>query len=417
MAGLYKKGLSVNSVARLRLRHSFSLILGLIAVFSLNTSVYANDSWSRMGDLTNPRAFHSATALNNSQALVTGGSLDTNVLDSVEQFDVGTAQWTLKASMIEARQRHVAVLLDDGRVLVAGGNGSTSDLASVEIYNPASDTWSAAASMSTPRVDALVTKLQDGRVLVSSGMTAGINLTSAEVYNPTTNTWTATEPMASDAIHTNAAVLLNDGRVFIKGHAGYINGPNIDISPNDSFYPAESPTKLPQMYSPATNRWTEASPMNTPKRGGTSIVLNDGSVLVVGGDVFGGAIWGWPEFYCTHPAEIYHPDSDTWTVTGALLNGTNASKVSMLPDGRVLAFGSAILYDVYSLCGNDNGQTEIYDPTTGTWSVTDSALTRHDRGGAFSSLGDGQVLSIGGGILQKLQNCILQAVMLRKHHL
>ena len=371
----------------------------ILILFGFSSTLYAstNNTWTFVGDLQAPRAYHSATTFNDNQVLVAGGDTDGAILDSAETFDLDTSLWTLTTSMNQARKNHADVLLDDGTVLVIGGIGASSELASAEIYDPVSANWTVVASMNQSRVKAIVTKLQDGRVLVSSGTAGGVGLTSAEIYNPATDTWTLTAAMPSDAVHTNAGVLLNDGRVFIKGHAGFTNG-IVDV-------PAEeSPTKLPQIYDPQTNTWSEGSPMNTPKLGGTSILLNNGNVLVVGGEVFEHDYWGYPYFTCDAPSETYDPAIDTWTVTGALnTSSLNPSKAALLPDGSVLAFGpSPFEFNHFSACGFDNGETEIYDPVTGSWSVTDTAITNHNFGGAFSSLADGKVLTIGGGFLPEI---------------
>lgn len=371
---------------------TFILMTSVISLYS--TSSYANNTWTLLGDLNTSRNYHSSTTLPNGKVLVTGGTNNSITLNSTELLDLNTSTWSLQASMNENRKNHVAILLDDSRVLIAGGENDTSELSSVEIYDPLTTTWTTAANMSSARVNALITKLQDGRILVSSGHTNNALLNNAEIYNPASNTWSSTGTMVSDATHTNAAVLLNDGRVFIKGDAGYTNGPNVDpFTP----IPPETPVKLPQIFNPVENSWSAVSPMNTPKRGGTSIKLNDGTVLVVGGDKFNHDGFGYPVFTCNVPSEIYHPDSDTWTITGTRVSQRDASKVALLPDGKVLAFGPGLVFAGGYGCASDGRSTEIYDTSTGNWSITDSAALRHNNGGAVSTLIDGKVLSIGAG--------------------
>ena len=377
---------------------TFVLMTSIISLYS--TSSYANNTWTLLGDLNTKRNHHSSTVLMNGKVFVTGGTKyvitdGTNnliTLNSTEILDINTSTWSLQASMNENRKNHVAMLLDDGRVFITGGENDTSELSSAEIYDPLTTTWTTVANMSSARVNALITKLQDGRILVSSGHENNALLNSAEIYNPASNTWSSTGTMLSDATHTNAAVLLDDGRVFIKGDAGYTKGPGVD----PSTYVPETPVKLPQVFNPTQNTWSAVSPMNTPKRGGTSIKLNDGNVLIVGGDIFYHDGFGYPLFTCDVPAEIYHPTTDTWTVTGTMVNKYDASKVSLLPDGNILAFGASINTSGYS-CSADGRRAEIYDTSTGTWSVTDTAALRHNNGGAVSTLIDGKVLSIGAG--------------------
>ena len=103
----------------------------LITVFFLCTfssSLLANNTWTLVGDLKNPRSYHSATALNDSQILITGGSSDSTQLNSAEIFSINDSQWQLISNINQARQNHAAILLDDGNVLITGGSNSTNDL-------------------------------------------------------------------------------------------------------------------------------------------------------------------------------------------------------------------------------------------------------------------------------------------------
>lgn len=50
-----------------------------------------------------------------------------------------------------------------------------------------------------------------------------------------------------------------------------------------------------EIFDPATNRWTATSPMPVARSGGAAVLLDDGSVLVVGG-AFGNGPPGDP--YC-----------------------------------------------------------------------------------------------------------------------
>lgn len=364
---------------------------------------HSSNTWTVVGDLTTPRANHSATTMPNDTVLVSGGRSNDVVVRSAEVFHPQTYEWKPIKNMNQARENHVSVLLDDGRVLIAGGKGAGNELSSAEIYNPATDDWTSVTSMATPRTNSLSTKLLDGRILVSGGTSAGNALLGAEIYDPSRDTWTTTGQMDADTSHTNTAILLNDGRVFIRGHAGYTNSQFVDIQPGDPYYPQESPTKLPQVFDPDSNAWHSVSPMNTPKLGGTAVKLSDGRVLAVGGERFGGDSWGYPIFYCDTPGEIYDPISDTWTSVNSLNSpGLNPSKAVLLPSGNVLAFGPSTRTNFYSACGTDGGKTDLLDINALTWEATDTASTRHDYGGAYTALSDGKVLTIGAGTFQEI---------------
>ena len=65
-------------------------------------------------------------------------------------------------------------------------------------------------------------------------------------------------------------------------------------------------------------------------------------------------------------AELYDPASGTWTVTGSLNTGRSSHTATLLPNGKVLVAG-----------GFDSAFTsaELYDPASGTWTATGSLNT------------------------------------------
>ena len=86
-------------------------------------------------------------------------------------------------------------------------------------------------------------------------------------------------------------------------------------------------------------------------------------------------------------AELYDPATGTWSVTGAL-NDRRADDVdTLLPNGLALVVGGTSL---------DPDTCELYDPATGTWSFTGSLNTmRKDH--ALTVLPNGMILVTGGG--------------------
>src|SRR5215470_12509941 len=125
------------------------------------------------------------------------------------------------------RTGHTATALSDGRILITGGRDAAGNLvAASEIFDPETQTSSASAALNTARVDHSATVLADGRVLVAGGTGASGALSSAEIFDP--------------------------------------------AHPENGFQPV-------------------ASAMSTARTKHTATLLNDGHVLIAGGDAQGTA--------------------------------------------------------------------------------------------------------------------------------
>src|SRR5438445_606207 len=124
-----------------------------------------------------------------------------------------------------------------------------------------------------------------------------------------------------------------------------------------------------------------AAPMNNPRSNHISATLQDGRVLVAGGTVSGGG--------ATNSAEIYDPVSGTWTsIAGGMVEARSGAAAALLQDGRVLMAGG-------ESSGVASATLEIFDPRAGTFSaagVMSSPRTKH----AMAVLADGRVIIIGG---------------------
>ena len=273
--------------------------------------------------------------------------------------------WTFTGDLNSVRADHRSVQLDDGRILVAGGAVWGGGSFTAEIYDPAAGTWSFTGPVNFSKVHGSLTKLADGRVLAAGYETAYSGIfPDAEIYDPATDTWTVTGSM-TQARYGQMAVLLNDGRVLVAGNAGG--------------------SRTAELYDPATGVWTATGSMNSGHGEGTITLLSDGRVLVAAGfnDSFG--------FDVVTQAEIYDPATGVWTTTGSMNIARYAHTATLLNDGRVLAAAGLGLQGET----DSNGSAEIYDPATGSWTLT-GALTTGRYQHTATLLANGQVLFAGG---------------------
>jgi len=111
--------------------------------------------------------------------------------------------------------------------------------------------------------------------------------------------------------------------------------------------------------------WIATGSLNVPRSLHTATLLPDGRVLVAGGRGAGpGAL---------DSAELYDPVSGKWSVTGSLVKPRVMHTATLLTNGKVLVVGGDT-----SAAPPDFGRgntAELYDPATGTWTLTGSMST------------------------------------------
>jgi N-acetylneuraminic acid mutarotase len=81
------------------------------------------------------RSGHTATLLNNSQVLVSGG-YDHEFQLGAEEYDPASGTWSTVSPLIIPRRDYAATLLNNGQVLVSGGLDTSGLPAAAELYTP-----------------------------------------------------------------------------------------------------------------------------------------------------------------------------------------------------------------------------------------------------------------------------------------
>jgi hypothetical protein len=346
-------------------------------------------TWTEAPGLASIRGTTTAVVLDDGTVLAAGGGVGAIALGAAEVFDPEAQEWRQVAPLSEARRGHQAVVLDDGRVLAAGGLANGIPLASAEIYDPAADAWSPVAPMSVPRLGHSLTLLADGRVMAAGGSAlesdevAGGGQTirtvaTTEIFDPATDTWSAAAGMATPRFE-HTATLLGDGRVFMVGGLG----------PGGEGTEQDLPLRSTEFYDPAADAFVNSTDLAEGRANHAAALLNDNAVVVSGGTS------GERGDVSVSSAEVFDNRAATWSTVGAMGTPRTGHTATALEDGRILVAGGETMRS-----GSRRSLTsaEVFDfdlGASGEWrSGGDMACPRSEQAAVL--LADGSVLVIAG---------------------
>ncbi|PYK58642.1 MAG: hypothetical protein DME43_10880, partial [Verrucomicrobia bacterium] len=165
------------------------------------------------------------------------------------------------------RTGHAATVLADGRVLITGGRDNAGIIvATAEVFDPANQTSTAIGVLNTPRIDHTATLLTDGRVLIAGGTSASGALTSAEIFDPA-------NPGAGFRVLSATM-----GAARARHTATRLNDGRVLIAGGDADGTAE-------IFEPTAESFSSTLlAMAAPRIGQTAILFSDDSVLLAGGN-------------------------------------------------------------------------------------------------------------------------------------
>jgi hypothetical protein len=332
-----------------------------------------------------------------------------------------------------------AVLLADGRVLVVGNDSTFSstmvrdDSAAAELWDPATGTWRATPSLNRPRAEFAAVPLADGRALVTGGLDRGAadaspgtvcegsglqqSFSSTYVYDARTGQegWSRAGLLGT-ARTAPAAAVLADGRVLVAG-GYYLSaatgsratapgaqlaafrpagvgawGPPADVSPN-FFVPALATAEL---FDPVTGTWSATGPLRYARMGAVAATLTDGRVLVVGSGPYvwvgrrGGAVAADDHAYGS--AEIYDPTTGRFSLTGGLpIPEAGDTEFGAVGSLVALADGGALLVgnEQEWKHGGSDTRSFRFDARTGRWTEVGTAVVARidNQTGEWSTTG------------------------------
>jgi hypothetical protein len=356
---------------------SVTVTVGGVTSNGITFTVQSGGFVATSGQMEAARYGQTATQLTNGQVLIAGGMNSSGVASSAEIYSLASQTFAVTANpMNVARWLHTATLLNDGTVLIAGGSDLADEetLDSAEIYDPVAGTFTLLPNtLNTARVGHTATLLSNGQVLIVGGYDPNTGIISdAELFDPIAQVFIDLGDTNTPRFH-HTATLLQNAQVLIAGG-------ETDPTPSGAYNTVE-------IFNPQTWTFLPLSvAMISAREGHAATLLNDGTVLITGGDL--------PPTGSLDTAEIYNPTPNTFTAVSAAMTSPRIFHDSVLLNGgEVLLSGGE----------NDSGSTsvalntaELYNPTTQTFTATTGNMTSVREHQTATLLNDGTVLEDGG---------------------
>ena len=270
--------------------------------------------------------------------------------------------WRTTSHPTEQLIHHRSLQLVDGSILVFTGNKA-------EVFDPHSELWQRTEEPKHRHgAGTQALTLRNERVIVvSRGLSEPQS--QCEFYYADQRQWKKLIDGPKVARAHGQLTELHDGRVLASGGALFGKSPT-ELAPHASC----------ELFDPKTFVWTEVEPMNHPRFGHQAVALQDGSILVVGGQ--------------TTSIERWHPESG-WDEVGALPGSLYGHQI-LLVDEHVFIVGGT---DAEPMNLGDARITynSSYLVDTSTYAIEEVADMRMPRHGfSLLRLANGDVLALGG---------------------
>jgi hypothetical protein len=140
--------------------------------------------------------------------------------------------------------------------------------------------------------------------------------------------------MAAQRMH-HTATLLPNGKVLVAGGGVFSNPYKVGLD-SSAQQIVDSPSHTAEVFDPQTETFSPAGAMNTGRSSHTATLLPDGTVLLCGGAL------GWfnPNGYVSdNTAEIYDPATGSFKNVGTMNTGKFWHTATLLPNGTVVLLG------------------------------------------------------------------------------
>jgi len=337
----------------------------------------AADSFTVVTNMNSPRAGHTATRLNDGRVLIAGGS--PGVLATSELFDPASKSFAQSATMATSRFGHSAVRLLDGRVLVMGGTSDCntvfcSQTATAELFDPATESFTSTGSMLSARTGFSATLLQDGRVLVAGGFSHFC----PGLFSCYLSSAELFDPASGTFSSTGSMTMPRSNATATE-----LNNGMVLIAGGEDH---SGPLSTLELFDPAKGIFTLAGNMLTPRRLHSAVALSNGDVLLAGGNGDSSTLAS---------TEVFEMSANQSTAAGSMTTPRANHTATLLNNGEILFAGGENDTQLLPDSGSILASAELFDPGSGQFAAT-ASMNVARTGHTATLLSDGSVLVAGG---------------------
>jgi hypothetical protein len=162
----------------------------------------------------------------------------------------------------------MAAAWDGGDLIYAGGGGTSTFFTNAYKYSISANTWTAIANLPTG-MKYCGGAWAGGKFHILGGASAAIAALHYG-YDPATNTWATLAPIPTPLYFATFETTVGDGKIITIGGGGVYS----------TAFPG---TNAVQIYDPATNTWTQETPLPVVTGLGTGEWLGSGEAVALGG--------------------------------------------------------------------------------------------------------------------------------------
>lgn len=259
----------------------------------------------------------------------------------LEYYAISSAQnyggWIVTEPMLAKLRYHAGVRLNNGNVLVTGGYGASGPASNnSEIFDATNLRWNTTIPMNIGRGSHNLIKLKNGSIIAVGGYDEKTN----EVFDGNYSKWSFTDTLKMSRLYGENTILMQNGNVLLIG--GYIH------TNNDT----TGALKECEIYNYLKGVWEVTSGLNIGRFGQAATLLDDGKILVTGGNTINHGM------VILNSCEIFDPGTEKWSVVTPMHFSRSGHSATLLSNGKVLVVGGG-----QAIC-------ELYDPITNSWTET-----------------------------------------------